>query len=407
MFLDEVLFIDKPSFDSDEARRRYYILRRKVIKVYPYAVIAGNKIDSLNITLRDIKSRRKRKRYTKNLQEYLEGEFEELLNEVAADPEAYTKYVEGVLKKRKDNKLSKSRIFYGAMMNYAIYGAKSPFTDKLSKAQLTSQDPETLVERLKDLKNYNHKVFYYGPRPSESVAKLVKKNHKVSSDLKDYPPRKEYTYANNYGKKVYYVDYDQVQAELMMISKGEKFDVSKSGESYVFNQYFGAGLSSIVFQEIRESKALAYSAYSFYTTPSRENDYHFVRAYIGTQADKLSNAVKAMQELMNNMPQEKSSFEQSKLGALKKIETDPITKASIYWNYQSALDKGLTENNRPETYNSIKNMTMEDMQTFFDTNIKGNEYVILVIGKRDQIDMEALSQLGDVEELELETIFGY
>jgi hypothetical protein len=80
--LDEVLLVDKPSFDSEMARRRYYILRRKVIKVYPYAVIAGNKLDSLNIMLADIKGKRKRKKFTKEFQKYLEDKFEDQLKQL-------------------------------------------------------------------------------------------------------------------------------------------------------------------------------------------------------------------------------------------------------------------------------------------------------------------------------------
>ena len=82
MILDEVLLVDKPSFNSDEARRRYYILRRKVIKVYPYAVIAGNKLDSLNLQLAGMHSKRKKKRYIKDFQDYLEGRFEDELKQL-------------------------------------------------------------------------------------------------------------------------------------------------------------------------------------------------------------------------------------------------------------------------------------------------------------------------------------
>lgn len=79
LILDEVLFLETPSFNSDEARRRYQILRRKVFKVYPYAVIAGNKLDSLNIALSSINGKRKKKKYIKEFQDYLEGRFEEEL----------------------------------------------------------------------------------------------------------------------------------------------------------------------------------------------------------------------------------------------------------------------------------------------------------------------------------------
>ncbi len=74
--LDEVLIISTPTFDNDEARRRYYILRRKVIKVYPYAVLAGDKLDSLNLRLMNVSNKRKRKKLIKNYQKFLEEKFE-------------------------------------------------------------------------------------------------------------------------------------------------------------------------------------------------------------------------------------------------------------------------------------------------------------------------------------------
>ena len=333
--------------------------------------------------------------------------FENLLENVKADPAAYTKMVDGIIKRRKDAKLSKNRILYSAMRNYALYGEDSPALDILSEEELRAIDPEDLVKKLKDLKNYKHKIFYYGPKSAIDVAALYKVKHIVKNELKEYPARKEYNLKDNDENVVYFVDYDQVQAEILMLSKTEKYNADKIAVANVFNQYFGAGLSSIVFQEIRESKALAYSAYSVYTSPGRKDDYHFVQAYVGTQNDKLKDAVAAMKDLMNNMPREESTFEQAKLGALKKMETSPVTKSSIFWNYQSALDKGLKTNPRPMVYKTISKASMDDLQTFFDQNIKGRKYAYLVIGKKSAMDMEALSGLGELIELDLETIFGY
>jgi zinc protease len=81
-----------------------------------------------------------------------------------------------------------------------------------------------------------------------------------------------------------------VQSEMMMVSKGPGFQKDLMAPANLFNQYFGSGLSSIVFQEIRESKALAYSAYSVFTTPGKTDESHYVRAYIGAQVDKLPEA---------------------------------------------------------------------------------------------------------------------
>jgi len=76
VFLDEILVMDKPTFTDVEARKRYLLLRRRVLKVYPYAKAAGERLDSLNMRLAKEKSARKRAKYTKQYQKFLEERFE-------------------------------------------------------------------------------------------------------------------------------------------------------------------------------------------------------------------------------------------------------------------------------------------------------------------------------------------
>jgi hypothetical protein len=68
--------MDKPTFTDVEARKRYLLLRRRVLKVYPYAKAAGERLDSLNMRLAKEKSARKRVKYTKQYQKFLEERFE-------------------------------------------------------------------------------------------------------------------------------------------------------------------------------------------------------------------------------------------------------------------------------------------------------------------------------------------
>ena len=77
--LDEVMLLNKLKFNSREDRRRYLIIRRKTIKVYPYAKLAAERLDSLTSRLNRIKRKRDKKRYTKKIQKYIEGEFSEKL----------------------------------------------------------------------------------------------------------------------------------------------------------------------------------------------------------------------------------------------------------------------------------------------------------------------------------------
>ncbi len=80
--LDEVYVFSPLSFDSYNDKLRYYILRRKTLKVYPYAKLASERLTELNDRLSKISSNRKRKKYTKIVQRYIEEEFSEELKKL-------------------------------------------------------------------------------------------------------------------------------------------------------------------------------------------------------------------------------------------------------------------------------------------------------------------------------------
>lgn len=73
--LKEITLLPKQKFKSRSDIRYYSWFRRKVFKAYPYAKLASKRLDSLNVRLGRIKSKSKRKKYTKQVQKYIEGEF--------------------------------------------------------------------------------------------------------------------------------------------------------------------------------------------------------------------------------------------------------------------------------------------------------------------------------------------
>jgi hypothetical protein len=80
--LDEVMLLHKLEFNSAEDKRRYLILKRKTIKVYPYATLAAVRLDSLNARLSRYEKKSDRKRYAKLMQKYIEGEFSDELKKL-------------------------------------------------------------------------------------------------------------------------------------------------------------------------------------------------------------------------------------------------------------------------------------------------------------------------------------
>ncbi len=322
-----------------------------------------------------------------------------------ADEEAYGKYIEKIEKDRNDAKANRSQIMFNGLMNYGQYGPESPLRDIYTLDELKTINPEALVQVLKDLKNYKHRIFYYGIDVDGAVAALNEK-HNVPQELKEYPEAKKYTEVET-GNKVYFVDYDMVQAEMMFLSKGDTFTPEKLAASRLFNNYFGSGLSSIIFQEIRESKALAYSAYSVYRNAAEVEKPNYVQAYIGTQANKMEEAVEAMMELMNNMPEAQEQFNNAKDATLKQIAAERITKTNIFWSYERLKKQGIDYDIREEMYNTIQNMTMEDLKAFFDENIKDGNYTVMVIGNKNDVDLNVLRKMGTVEEIDLDYLFNF
>ena len=73
--LDEVLVLPNLKFKDRNARVRYLILRRKTLKVYPYAKLAAERLEALQKRLDNLKRKSEKKRYARVIQKYIEDEF--------------------------------------------------------------------------------------------------------------------------------------------------------------------------------------------------------------------------------------------------------------------------------------------------------------------------------------------
>lgn len=329
--------------------------------------------------------------------------FEHLMADAKADKEAYQNYVDKIIKSRNDAKVQKNSI-QNALNQYAMYGPENRFRDQLSEAELRAIDPAELVQILKEFLNYPHQIFYYG-KDASAAKKALEKYHNFGNGKK-IPAAKVYAQPMTDGR-IFFAPYDMVQAEISLRAREDRFDKNLLTPSGVFNEYFGSGLSSIVFQEIRESKSLAYSAYSIYSNSDRHDKYNYVVAYVGTQANKLPQAVDALKELMNDMPKAENQFNNSKNAALKKIATRRYTKSGIFFYQLDLKDRDINYDINRDIYSATEKMTMRDLENFFNSHIKGKHFNVGLIGKKDNLDWEAVQSMGDVKELTLEELFGY
>ncbi|WP_410493268.1 M16 family metallopeptidase [Chryseobacterium sp. 3008163] len=324
------------------------------------------------------------------------------MKNVQPDQEIYNQFVETILENREAGKKDKNRIMT-ALTNYTKLGKGSRFLDFLSKDELENTRVEDFTERIKSLFKFQYQIFFYG-KDFEKFKQEIEGFIEIQS--RSIPDPKKYPEPETVGN-VYFTNYDMVQMEMSKIGKGHHVNTENFGKINVFNEYFGRGLSSIVFQEIRESKSLAYSAYVSYSPNAEIGHSDYITTYVGTQPDKLQIAVDTMTELMDELPEVTTQFENAKNAALKQIASTRITRTNIFFNTLKLQKLGITHDFRKDIYSQIESLNFDEIKQFYQTAIKPVQFNTAIIGKKENLNLEAVEQMGSFNEVNLEEIFGY
>ncbi len=333
--------------------------------------------------------------------------FEELLADAQVNREAYDNLVSDQLKRRADAKLNQMQNFR-YLMNYVFYGPENPSTNMLSEAELKGMDPQELVDRIHGLNGYKHRILYYGPSTDDELLAVLDSEHNTPATLKDVPAEGNYEHRLTGETTIFLAPYDAKNVYLMHYSnRGEKYDPELEPSRRLYNEYFGGGMNSIVFQEMRESRGLAYSVWAGMNAPSYKDEDYFYVSQIASQNDKLMDAVNTFNDIINNMPQSENAFKLGKDGMIARLRTDRINRASVLWNFIDAQDMGETTDRRIRLYNDVQDMTLKDVTDFQEKWVKDRTYYYGILGDKKELDMDGLKKLGTVVELTTKDIFGY
>lgn len=332
--------------------------------------------------------------------------YEEVVNNVKADDKALAALKARLNKARKDAKANKGAILQG-LTSYALYGSENKFNNVLTNEELNAVNAQELVDRIKNLNNYEQTVIYYGPAPVYNVVSQLKTLHHVPANFVVAAPAKTFKQEVPAKNQVLFADYDMVQAETRWIRNTETYNPEKTTMVNVFNNYFGGGMGSLVFQTIRESKALAYSTYGYYVQPQKKDQDYYLLGYVGSQADKFNDATVAMNELLTKMPELPKNLELAKNQVKKDIQTERITQDGIIYNYLNAKNLGLTDDIRKKMYETVDKITMADVKKFHQNYFSGKPYTYAIVASEKRVSMDDMKKLGEVKKLSLEEIFGY
>ena len=274
-----------------------------------------------------------------------------------------------------------------ALMQYALYGDKSAYLDEVPFADIWGMGLPQVQSLLSSARTYALNVFYCGTlTPEQLVAELPLTEGMRPSNSPFIQEKKTYEKPTVF----FLPNSDVQQADLYFYINGQPYDIASDVYSDAFNQYFSGGFSGIVLNEIRTKRSMAYTAYGVNQTPSLTGKNTNFIGYVGTQSDKVVDAINVYMDLLTTMPADTTRMEAIRAALKQAAQTAKPSmrgKASTFEAW-----KRLGYNDDPAKINAekIDNLTYEQIEAFYKENIQGKPITIILMGDPKKIDLKAI-----------------
>lgn len=299
---------------------------------------------------------------------------------------------------------------FRALLEKVRSGENSQYLNRLTQAEMKKLSGEEMIEAFKEVLNSACNVIYSGTLPDDQVKEMITRHLPVEKSTKAYVHYS--TSYVDYNEPVVYV-YDMSKARQAIFFTYEQLPPLPTSEQRVplslFGEYFGGGMSSVLFQEVREFRSMAYSTRATTGKQPLKPDPNLptcLISIVGTQADKTMGAITLVDSLLRNMPVNNHNFVVAKQ-ELSNFDTNFPSFREIGNVIASAKWLGYTEDPRKGSVELFDNATFEDMMQFYRQNVKDHQghRVLGIVGNTKKLDMKALEKYGKVVVVKLEDIY--
>ncbi len=330
---------------------------------------------------------------------------ETLLHEPQANEEMLAQLKSNILRDRAAAKKRRGSC-NNALARYVMYGPEYIKATTLTNPQLMAVTSERLLASLREAISHQHTILYYGPSTLEEVKQMLA-SHRTEG-LK--PVKKSFaTKIVTTTPQVFVCQFDSREASFMQYSnRGESLIVEQAPYIELFNEYFNAGLHSVVSQKLRESpRAMVHGATVNLVRPSFSNDAYYLRAAVNTRYDKLRESVKGLSEILETVPESPEYLDMAKQSILNRISTSRVNGVAVLYYYLRMQDLGLDFPREKLIYDKVSTLGIYDLLYTHESWIRNRTYHYAVLGNVRELDMGYLRKLGHVQVLTQEEIFGY
>ena len=332
-----------------------------------------------------------------------------LLQRAKVDPEAYMMYCANRAKQREDNKANQ-RTNFQYLVQYGIYGPYNHYRNGYTNQQMAETNPQDLLDLLKNLMQYEHTILYYGPMSEEELTAAVAATVPSASaeGLLKAPEGRHYVMQPTPENEILIAPYDAKNIYMRMIHNEERpWNVEEAAVQAVFNEYYGGGMNTIVFQELREARGLAYNAFAAYMQPQYKDEKEFYFTHIITQNDKMMDCVRQFHQILDTIPESEASFQIAKDALTKQLASLRTTKFGLINAWLTAQDRGIDYDLNQRIYEALPSVTLKDIVDFEQKNMARKTYLYVILGNEKELDLASLLQYGNIKRVSTEEIFGY
>jgi len=328
----------------------------------------------------------------------------ELLNAPEVEDGVLAELKKIILVEREDAKKQAASIAR-ALYQYNRYGDESVYLRMLPSDKLEALNEDRLHARVGSLLDYKHTVGYVGSLPLEKVRAVLAKYRDTEKQLKDPPPYRFLKARSPERSEIYFHDKDTAQATIRLEFGTHEYDPAMEPVIQFYNEYFSGGMSGIVFQELREARALAYFAGARYVTGYRTDDQDLMLGLIQSQNDKTPEALAAFVELMDELPESPERFETARQSLVSRYRTGKIGFRGVIDAVRSWERKGLAVDPREERFETIQTLPFEALMAFHEKVIADEPKLISIVGDESKIDLEVVKKFGPLTKVPLDAIF--
>ena len=242
----------------------------------------------------------------------------------------------------------------------------------------------------------------------KQVIALVDKNHRTAKKMGDVPAGHEYEEQLITQNEILLAPYNAKNIYMRQFNNsGKQWTPDREPLAAMFNEYFGGGMNTVVFQELRESRGLAYNAYAAYVTPSRKGHPEFAMTHIISQNDKMMDCIRTFNAIVDSVPQSERAFTLAKQALMKRIATERTTKTAIFSKYAQAQELGIDYDINRTIYEALPTITLQDIVKFEQENMAHKPYRYVILGDEQNLDIKSLEKIGPIKRISTEEIFGY